>query len=166
MTWARVVDDEIVQIFEEDPSQYFHPDTLNEWVDIPNEGVHVGWKLKNGQWISGTQWWEEFRAENPIPPEGPPSARIGVDHKETRTHDQFVFEFLGSGTITSHEWTIEGKKYEDEKVSLEIEKGQQAKTLSVTLKVTGPGGSTTKTLEGDEAPVITPLFTPLFQSRS
>ena len=36
MTWARVVEDEIVQIFEEDPSQYFHPDTLNEWVDIPN----------------------------------------------------------------------------------------------------------------------------------
>lgn len=166
MTWARVVEDEIVQIFEEDPSQYFHPDTLNEWVDIPNEGVHVGWKFKNGQWISGTQWWEEFRAENPVPPEGPPSVRIALDHKETRTHDQLVFEFTGSGTITSHEWTIDGKKYEEEKVSIEIEKGQQAKTIAASIKVTGPGGSTTQIREGDEAIVITPIFTPLFQSRS
>jgi hypothetical protein len=166
MTWARVVEDEIVQIFEEDPSQYFHPDTLHEWVDIPNEGVHVGWKLKNGQWISGTQWYEEFLVENPMPPEGPPSVNIGLDHKETRTHDQLVFTFVGHGNITSHEWTIDGKKYEEEKVSLEIEKGQQAKTISVSIKVTGPGGSTTKTREGDEEVVITPVFTPLFQSRS
>ena len=46
MTWARVVQNEIVEIFEEDPAKYFHPDLLHEWVDIPDEGVHVGWKLR------------------------------------------------------------------------------------------------------------------------
>lgn len=166
MTWARVVDDEVVQIFEEDPALYFHPETLHEWVDIPNEGVHVGWKRKNGRWISGTQWWEEFRAENPVPPEGPPTANISIDHKETRTHDQLTFEAMPGGTVTSMEWTIDGKIYTGEKVSLEVAKSDTDKTLAVSLKVTGPGGSSTKVLEGDEAVVITAIFTPLFQSRS
>jgi hypothetical protein len=166
MTWARVIDDEIVQIFEDDPSKYFHPDTLNEWVDIPNEGVHVGWKRKNGKWISGTQWWEEFRKENPLPPEGPPSVNIAVDHKETRTHDQFVFEITTSGTVTSIEWNIDGKKYTEEKVTLEVAKGDTDKQVPVSAKAIGPGGTATKILEGDEAVVVTAIFTPLFQARS
>jgi hypothetical protein len=77
-----------------------------------------------------------------------------------------VFEFNGSGTITSHEWTINGIRYEEEKVSLEVEKGQQAKTIPVSLSVTGPGGTTTEILEGESEVVITPIFTPLFQSRA
>jgi hypothetical protein len=166
MTWARVVENEIVEIFEEDPAKYFHPDLLHEWVDIPDEGVHVGWKFKNGQWISGGQWYEEFYAENPIPPEGPPTVQVEIDHKETRTHDQLVFSYRIGGVGDLVEWRINGTKYTDESVSLEVAKNSEIQTISVSVKVKGPGGEVTKTLEGDEAVSITPIFVPLFQSGS
>lgn len=166
MTWARVVDNEIIEIFEEDPAKYFHPDVLHEWVDIPDEGVHVGWKFKNGRWISGGQWWEEHYQEHPLPPAGPPTAQIMVDHKETRTHDQFVFTGAVGGIGEIDKWTIDGKIYTTEVVELEFAKGDTLKTLQVELTVKGPGGSDTKKLEGDQAVIIAPVFVPLFQSRS
>jgi hypothetical protein len=166
MTWARVVENEIVEIFEEDPAKYFHPDLLHEWVDIPNEGVHVGWKFKNGQWISGGQWYDEFRAENPLPPEGPPTVQIEVDHKETRTHDQFKFAFMIGGVGEFVEWNINGQKYTDEIVTLELAKTSEAFQVPVSVKVEGPGGTATKTLEGDQAVIVSPIFVPLFQSGS
>ena len=133
-------------------------------MDIPNEVVHIGWKLKNGTWISGGQWSTEHAAENPVPTEGPPSVNIDIDHKQTRTHDQITLTSRSSGTVTSVEWTIDGVKHTTEQVVLNLEKGQTDLELGVSLKVTGPGGSTTKTLEGDEAIVRTAFFTPLFQS--
>ena len=166
MTWARVVENEIIEIFEEDPAKYFHPDLLNEWVDIPDEGVHVGWKFKNGQWISGGQWYEEHRAENPLPPEGPPCVDIMVDHKETRTHDQFKFLCEVGGVGELDKWIIDGETYTTETVELEVAKGETLRTMSVECRVTGPGGSAVKKLEGDEAVIIAPVFIPLFQSRS
>jgi len=166
MTWARVVNNEIVEIFEENPADYFHPDLLHEWVDIPNEGVHVGWKFKNGQWISGGQWYEEFRAENPLPPEGPPTVQIEVDHKETRTHDQLVFNHRIGGVGELVEWNINGTTYTENTVSLEIAKTSEPQTISVSIEVSGPGGSITKTLEGEEAVIVSPIFVPLFQSGS
>jgi hypothetical protein len=166
MTWARVVENEIVEIFEEDPAKYFHPDLLHEWVDIPNEGVHVGWKFKNGQWISGGQWYDEFRAENPIPAEGPPTIMIEVNHKETRTHDQFEFKFVIGGVGEFVEWSINGTKYTDETVKLELPKTSEPYQVPVSAKVKGPGGTVTRTLEGDEIITVTPIFVPLFQSGS
>jgi hypothetical protein len=166
MTWARVVENEIIEIFEEDPAKYFHPDVLHEWVDIPNEGVHVGWKFKNGQWISGGQWYDEFRAENPLPPEGPPTVQIEVNHKETRTHDQFEFNYMIGGVGEFVEWNINGVKYTDEKVTLELAKTSEPFQVPASVKVTGPGGTVTKTLEGDQAITVTPVFVPLFQSGS
>ena len=164
MTWARVVNNEIVEICDDDPATRFHPDLLAEWMDIPNEGVHVGWKLKNGTWISGGQWATEHAAENPVPVEGPPSVNIDIDHKQTRTHDQITLTSRTSGTVTSVEWTVDGVKHTTEEVVLNLEKGQTDLALAVSLKATGPGGSSTKTLEGEEAIVRTAFFTPLFQS--
>lgn len=166
MTWARVVENEIIEIFEENPADYFHPDLLSEWVDIPDQGVHIGWKFKNGSWISGGQWYEEFRADNPIPTEGPPTVQIEVNHKETRTQDQFVFNYRIGGVGELVEWTINGTKYTDESVSLELDKTSEAQTVTVSVTVAGPGGSFTKELEGDETVIVSPIFIPLFQSGS
>lgn len=166
MTWARVVDNEIVEIMQDDPALLFHPDLLHEWSDIPNEGVHIGWKYKNGQWISGAQWSEEFAIEHPVPLEGPPSVRIQVDHKQTRTHDNIKLAALTAGSYTSLEWTVDTVKYTTETVELELEKGQTDITLAVSCKIVGPGGESIKELTGDEAVIRTAFFTPLFQSGS
>lgn len=163
MTWARVVNNEIVEIFDEDPAKYFHPDLLHEWVDIPDEGVHAGWKFKNGKWISGGQWYEEFYKENPIPPEGPPTVLIEVDHKETRTHDQLIFRHRIGGVGDLVEWRIDGKTYTTDEVSLEVEKGTEIRTIPVKCTVAGPGGNAIKELTGDEAVTVAPVFVPLFQ---
>ena len=69
-----------------------------------------------------------------------------------------------SGTVTSVEWTVDGVKHTTEEVVLNLDKGQTDLALDVSLKATGPGGSSTKTLEGEEAIVRTAFFTPLFQS--
>lgn len=166
MTWARVVDDEVVEIFDEDPALYFHPDLLHEWVDIPDHGIHCGWKIKNNVWISGTQWSEEFVSEHPLPPEGPPSANIEIDHKQTRTHDQIKLSARISGSVTSYEWTVDNVIYTTEDVVLELEKTDVDMPMSISLKAIGPGGDSVKTLEGEESLVRTAFFTPLFQSRS
>jgi len=83
MIWAKIVNNEIMQTHDEDPSGLWHPDQIAKndlpgyWEQVPDH-VNVGWKFKNDEWISGGQWMEEFAAENPPEPPGPPNCRI--DH--------------------------------------------------------------------------------------
>jgi hypothetical protein len=64
------------------------------------------------------------------------------------------------------EWSINGVKYTDEKVTLELAKTSEPFQVPASVKVAGPGGTVTKTLEGDQAITVTPVFVPLFQSGS
>ena len=75
MIWAKIVNNEIMQTHDEDPSGLWHPDQIAKndlpgyWEQVPDH-VNVGWKFKNDEWISGGQWLEEHIAENPPPPPG------------------------------------------------------------------------------------------------
>ena len=64
------------------------------------------------------------------------------------------------------EWNINGTTYTEKTVPLEIAKTSEPQTISVSIEVSGPGGSFTKTLEGEEAVIVSPIFVPLFQSGS
>ena len=75
--WAKIVNDEIMQLHDEDPSGLWHPDAIAKndlpgyWEQVPDH-VHIGWKFRDNEWISGGQWGEEWAAANPPPPPGPP----------------------------------------------------------------------------------------------
>lgn len=155
MIWAKVVDNEIMQLHDEDPSGLWHPDALEHWQQVP-DFAFIGWKFKNNNWISGAQWMEEFRAEHPLPPVGPPSAGIMNNVKDT--DDTGVIELVAqlAGEYTSFEWNVNGTTYNTEIVSVTIDKVEGPIAIPVSLTVTGPGGTHTKTLEGDESVVIRP----------
>ena len=165
MKWAKVVNNEAQQIWDTDPSDLWHPDALAFWKEVPDE-VQVGWKFKNNKWISGGQWAEEDRIENPLPEVGPPTAIIaymrGVDLDGST--ETVTFANDSSGHYDSFEWNIEGKKYTDETFELKFPRKSDAPYgISVSLTVTGPGGVHTKTLEGEEEIVIAKYDPPYIQ---
>ena len=81
MVWAKIVNDEIMQTHDEDPTGLWHPDQIAKndlpgyWDEVPDY-VNVGWKFKNNEWISGGQWMEEQAANTPKLIAGPPSCRM------------------------------------------------------------------------------------------
>lgn len=149
MIWAKVVNEEIIQTWDEDPSSLWHPDALVNWEQVPDD-VNVGWKRKNGEWITGAQWLEEHQAENPPPPPGPPTAGIKKNLFEQKTKAILDVEAQPAGHCTSISWSINGQEYTDEKVTIEIPRTSEEQIIPVSLTVTGPGGTDTKVLEGDE----------------
>lgn len=171
MIWAKVVEEEIQQTHPEDPAGLWHPDALQHWEEVPDY-VNVGWKRKNGEWISGGQWYEEFRAENPLPDPGPPTAA----YIYTKTDD------IAKGTTTLvfrancgghgfdeeseyHEFVIDGKTYTDEEVTLTFEHGDTERIIDVEMHAYGPGGkhSINATESVDHETVTIPAkFVPLF----
>jgi hypothetical protein len=179
MLWAKIVENEIMQTFDEDPRAYWHPDAIakngipGHWEQVPDH-VNVGWRLKNGEWISGGQWLEEWAAANPPPPPGPPSLTISTivdedrqNHKATLTIDQ-----THAGEYTSWSITIDGIEYTKDTVNL-ANKGQpdfqlvydqkdSAQPVSIVGTVIGPGGTVTVKLEGDETVIIPEKWIPLF----
>lgn len=160
MVWAKVVNDEVMQIFEDDPTNLWHPDALEFWKQVPDY-VGEGWKFKNGKWISGGQWLEEFQAENPVPPPGPPTAGMIKTIINTETTSKLQLELQAAGSYDEFEWEINGKKYKDELVELEFQKTDKKQIIPVSLTVRGPGGEDTKVLEGDEAVVINAAILPV-----
>lgn len=149
--WAKVVNNEIFQTWDEDPSGLWHPDQLQFWQEVPDH-VAIGWKLKNGEWISGAQWLEEDLNENPLPPPGPPTAGISVNPIEYLDKTEFIFVAQCAGFVDSIEWNIQGQTYTDEKVTLTVNKIPfEEQTVAVSLTATGPGGTHTLTLEGETA---------------
>ena len=157
--WAKVVNDEIFQTWDTDPTELWHPDQLVNWEEVPDH-VNIGWKRKNDEWISGGQWQEEHEVENPIPAPGPPTAGIGVSPIEYLDRVDLVFVANYGGFVDSIEWTIQGQKYTDDKVTLTVNKTSVEQTIAVAIKVTGPGGSHTLTLEGETAVKVSMMSYP------
>lgn len=157
--WAKVVNDEIFQTWDTDPTELWHPDQLVNWEEVPDH-VNIGWKRKNDEWISGGQWQEEHKVENPIPAPGPPTAGIGVSPIEYLDRVDLVFVANYGGFVDSIEWTIQGQKYTDDKVTLTVNKTSVEQTIAVALKATGPGGSHTLTLEGETAVKVSMMSYP------
>ena len=54
MMWAKIVENEIMQMYDEDPTSLWHPDAIakndlpGHWDQVPDH-VNVGWKMKNGE---------------------------------------------------------------------------------------------------------------------
>jgi hypothetical protein len=151
--WAKVVNDEIMQLHDEDPTGLWHPDAIEQndlpgyWTELPDY-VHVGWKLKNDEWISGGQWMEEHAAENPTPPPGPPTAGISViAQTETPETSAMTLKATAAGIANEEDWchwVVDGKEYTTEEVEITIDKIEgSAQTFKAILTVTGPGGTHT-----------------------
>ncbi len=151
--WAKVVNNEIFQTWDEDPTGLWHPDQLQFWQEVPDH-VAIGWKFKNGTWISGAQWLEEDQAENPPPPPGPPTAGISCNPVDYLDRTEFTFANFSAGIVDSFEWNIQGQKYTDQMVTITVNKTSEIQTVAVSLTVVGPGGTDTKTLENEEAVIV------------
>jgi hypothetical protein len=111
MIWAKIVNDEIMQTYDENPAGLWHPDAIAKndlpgyWEEVPDH-VNVGWKFKNNQWISGGQWMEEQAAETPILPPGPPGARIDFAPTDDRSSVDYPVIFDSNATGIYDTWSI------------------------------------------------------------
>jgi hypothetical protein len=78
MTWAKIVDDEVVQIFEGDPRNHWHPDALVYWEDVPDDiGIAIGWhRREDGTWADAETWQAEDPLLNMAVDPGPPSCNL------------------------------------------------------------------------------------------
>ena len=68
MTWAKIVDEEVVQIFDGDVRQHWHVDALALWEDVPNDiGIAEGWHRKEDEsWVSAEVWQAEVAAAEEV----------------------------------------------------------------------------------------------------
>lgn len=174
MIWAKVVNEEIQQTHPEDPSGLWHPDALECWEEVP-EHVNVGWKRKNGEWISGGQWYEEFRAENPLPEPGPPTAAYIYTQQDDPVKGITTVKFKancgGHGFDPDneyHEFVIDGVTYSDEEVELTFEHGTEERIIDVEMHAYGPGGKHTVNAtesESHQTVIIPAKFVPLFMQQ-
>jgi hypothetical protein len=81
MTWAKIVDEEVVQIFDGDVRQHWHVDALALWEDVPNDiGIAEGWHRKEDEsWVSAEVWQAEVAAAEEVVAPGPPCVAIDID---------------------------------------------------------------------------------------
>ena len=155
--WAKIVNNEVMQLHDEDPAGLWHPDAIakndlpGHWEQLPDH-VHMGWRFRDNEWISGGQWHEEWVAANPPPPPGPPGASINTKVTSITANEiSYSFISIASGIFETIEWTIDGKVQEEVREDLELpnpismtfELGNAEKTIPVSLKVSGPGGDAT-----------------------
>ena len=147
--WAKIVDNQIMQLSDVDPVGLWHPDAIAKndipgyWDEVP-DNVNVGWYFRDNEWISGGQWFEECEAAKEPTPPGPPSASWRHDITDTLTSATIQFHADPGGIWDSYSWVIDGEEYgQEETVTVEFTKASTAKTISVEFIVTGPGGSTT-----------------------
>jgi len=177
--WAKVVDEEIMQIHDENPTGLWHPDALTQWEEVPAE-CHIGWKRKNGQWISGGQWYDEFREENPLPEPGPPTANFVYSQSDdvvkgvtTITLKQNVGGW-GFGKETDgdpdeyHEFHVDGEVYTDDEVTLTFNHGDAERIIDLEMHAYGPGGKNVVNAtesESHQTVVIPAKFVPLFMQQ-
>lgn len=112
--WAKVVDNEIMQLHDEDPRDLWHPDFHEFWQEVPSN-CHIGWKFRDGEWISGSQAHEEFMAANPMPDPGPPTLMVHVSEHEDRETKKVkaIFNVTPSGEFTSYSVTVAGQTFDD-----------------------------------------------------
>lgn len=169
--WAKIVDDEIMQISEDDPHGLYHPDQIakNElagyWEQVPDT-CHEGWKCKNGTWISGGQWHDEFMAEHPLPPPGPPTGTIShsMQIDDQRHVAVVIFECTSCGHVDTWDAVIDGVTYTEPCFTVEFPQGDVARKIEMRLVTLGPGGEHID-MPGEEADrelVIPEKWEPLF----
>ena len=149
-----------MQTHHEDPSGLWHPDMIEKnelnghWEELPGY-VNVGWKFKNGAWISGGQWLEEHMAENPLPPPGPPIGRIDVTvQPDNQTHKAKVtFDVHVGGIYDTWYLEIDGVTYTEhgveEKLILEFDQGDEDREVPISIYTIGPGGTHEEHLHKD-----------------
>jgi hypothetical protein len=174
--WARIIDNHITEILEDgmSPHGLVHPEQIEKndvpghWEEVP-DGCHVGWWFKNGQWISGEQYYIEWDLEHPKPEPGPPHAHIikNVLHRpeEHKTYVHVEANIGGHGFNEDdehHEWIVEGQVYTDEKLDLVYEHKDEPYTVDIQLTAFGPGGEHTHHVDDEEVITIPAKFVPLF----
>ena len=149
--WAKIVNDEIMQMHDEDPTGLWHPDMIAQndlpghWEEVPAE-CHIGWKRdKSGEWHDGAWWYEKNIIDNPTPPPGPPSAGIALrDSHTTGSVDITVVAVVQTPEEYTLLWEIAGETYDTGEVTVTITKLEDTiQNLKVKLTVTSPGGTTT-----------------------
>lgn len=149
--WAKIVNDEIMQLHDEDPAGLWHPDAIAQndlpgyWEEVPVE-CHIGWKRDEaGVWHDGAWWYEKNLIDNPPPPPGPPSAGIAVKQNHTATEVELTFvAMIHTPEEFTHSWEISGETYDTEEVTVTITKLENTiQNLKVRLTVTAPGGTVT-----------------------
>tara|TARA_B110000503_G_C7047209_1_gene370736 strand:+ start:318 stop:839 length:522 start_codon:yes stop_codon:yes gene_type:complete len=151
MTWAKIVEGEVVQIFDGDPTGHWHPDALVLWEDVPDDiGIAEGWhKKEDGTWINGEQYQIDNLAANPIPPPGPPTAiiqqqLIDVDDSTTK----LILTAIIGGEYDLEDpahiptWNINNGETvsNDFEVTVQFTKTNQNQTIPISLTVVGSGG--------------------------
>ena len=170
--WAKIVDNEIMQTHDEDPSGLWHPDQIAQndlpghWEEVPDT-VNIGWKFKNGKWISGGQWHDEFRAANPLPEPGPPSGRIDFSMRvdDARHVAVVTFDCTASGHVDTWDAIVDGKVYKDPEFTVEFEQTDSPRPIDMRIVVVGPGGTYTEIPgeeDADRKLVIPEKWEPLF----
>jgi|GEM_PF-1001597 len=62
MKYARIINDQAVDVVDGDPTEFFHPDLAVDFIGVPDEVV-AGSRMEEGQWIA---------------PDAPPPAPVPV----------------------------------------------------------------------------------------
>jgi hypothetical protein len=182
--WAKIVEEEIMQTHDEDPAGLWHPDMIAQndipghWEEVP-DFCNVGYKRKDGEWMEGGKWYEEWRAANPLPEPGPPTANFiytQTDDVMKGTTTIILKQNVGGwgfGTETDgnlneyHEFIIEDETYTQDEVTLTYEHGDTERIVDIEMNAYGPGGKNTvnSTLSESHQTVVIPAkFVPLFMS--
>ena len=149
MVWAKVVNDEIMQVHDEDPADLWHPEALEFWQEVPDE-CFIGWKFKNGKWISGAQWLDEDAIENPPVKPGPPGSTWDCELIRN-SGNGLVYKLLAEPKgdhVESFKWIIDGVEYTDEVLELEFEFKDQEYRPDIILEVVAGEYVVQSTIEG------------------
>ena len=160
--WAKIVNDEVMQLSDENPEGLWHPDAIAKndipgyWDEIPDH-VHIGWRFRDNEWISGGQWHDEWVAANPTPPPGPPSGKLTItDTNSTFEKTKLEVYAVTAGEIDSILWEVEGTTYTENKIDLEFDCRDESYDITINLSVIGPGGTVTDS----KVYVVPALFIP------
>jgi hypothetical protein len=162
--WARIVNNEIMEIWDPvdgDPRTHWHPDTHDTWQQVPAQ-CHVGWKFKNNNWISGSQWLDEFKAENPLPPPGPPTAYVNHSVVIDNVANVAKVNIHGQPTGIFDRWhvVVDGKEYTSLPIDFVYALGDVETKIDFSMTVDGPGGTHVHIPEDDFELVLPPKWIP------
>jgi len=70
--WGRVIDNQVFQEIDIDPTTLFTPEECVFWQELP-EGVTVGSIFFEDRWWTGAEYLDEMQKRNPPAPEEPPA---------------------------------------------------------------------------------------------
>jgi hypothetical protein len=162
MTWAKIVDDEVIQIFDGDVKQHWHPDALALWEDVPNDiGIAEGWHRKeDGSWVSAETWQaEELAAQEEVLP-GPPSVSIDIQIVNHDDKLECICTYMPSGIWDEDDpthigtWTYNGTETSTENpLTLEFAKNQATfRDEIIKCVFVGTGGTSEEVVDDVRVP--------------